>query len=114
MTARDDILTEAIEAFNRRMIEGHPANPTGQKWEDYDRDTQNLFKDRTIGALAAAYDVILARLEHAAAVERDARFAAFDAVPKHERGWAEHSMLRDLGIEANHAHWWLKRKRDNG
>ena len=58
MNVPDHILTEAIDAFCRRLVEGHPSIPTGQSWDDVDLDTKNKIKANFLGPLHTAAQVI--------------------------------------------------------
>ena len=59
MSESDETLTLALEAFCKRLIEGHPEVPTGATWErDLDMDTKNKVKDRFIGPLHSALQAV--------------------------------------------------------
>ena len=45
----DEQLGEALEAFCKRLVEGHPMLPSGENWEDLDLDIQNKVKTPTSG-----------------------------------------------------------------
>ena len=58
MTTNDAKLTDGLNAFCRRLIEGHPSLPTGQSWEAIDLDRQNKIKTNFLGPLHAAAEVL--------------------------------------------------------
>jgi hypothetical protein len=68
----DAKLTEALDAFCKRAIEGNEMNPTGLRWEGFDHDTRNLWKDKFLGPLFAAAKVLTAPETVTTAEELDA------------------------------------------
>ena len=58
MTTNDAKLTDALNAFCRRLVEGHPSLPTGQSWDETDLDTQNKIKTNFLGPLHTAAQVL--------------------------------------------------------
>jgi hypothetical protein len=58
MTTNDHTMTLALDAFCKRLMEGHPSLPTGQSWDATDLDTQNKIKTNFLGPLHAAATVL--------------------------------------------------------
>lgn len=54
----DEQLGEALEAFCKRLVEGHPMLPSGENWEDLDLDIQNKVKTPYLGPLHTAAQVL--------------------------------------------------------
>jgi hypothetical protein len=69
---RDEVLTEALEAFCRRMVEGNEVNPTGGRWDHLTPMAQNYVKEAHIGALHAAAQVLTRPAVVTTAAELDA------------------------------------------
>lgn len=112
MTATDEALTTALEAFCRRLVEGHPTLPTGQSWEAIDDDTQNKIKTNFLGPLHAAAkaldDARLVELQRAA--ERDAARLFGEWAAQAVLCPARAQELKDHHNQARGAAAWLARR----
>jgi hypothetical protein len=58
MTLNDHKLTIALDAFCKRLIEGSTADPTGGTWEELTAGAQHHLKERYLGPLFAASQVL--------------------------------------------------------
>lgn len=72
MPIPDHVLTEALEAFCRRLIEGHPTLPTKFSWDDVDLNMQNKLKTDFLGPLHTAAEVLVRPRVIESAAELDA------------------------------------------
>jgi hypothetical protein len=58
MSLSDNKLTEALEAFCKRLVEGSEADPTGGTWDELTPGAQHHLKERYLGPLFAAAQVL--------------------------------------------------------
>ncbi|MEZ2373086.1 hypothetical protein [Arthrobacter sp. RCC_34] len=58
MSAPDHVLSQALEAFCRRLVDGSEVAPTGKSWDSWPLNVQNDLRERFISPLYAAAKVI--------------------------------------------------------
>lgn len=74
--------------------------------------------DISDAALAAALPYIrravIEELVGKAEAQSAEAYSGFDMLPQHLKGFPEGQRQRSLGVQANHAHWWLRAELEEG
>ena len=79
-------------------------------WPEYDREAELV--------LTAAHPhirrAVIEELAEKAETQSAEAYSGFDMIPQHLKGFPEGQRQRSLGVQANHAHWWLRAELEGG